>query len=145
MAQPLELEYGVWAKVKFVTIALPAFGIIGGVFKTRGLSDEAIVFLLAPLFVFCFVLSILATQFTTRRRARLADEAQTWRERESRLQLARERVVADQQDELRRIRQRQAAEQAQLLKSGGSKEQLGNLMDRHRAEYEELVRRQRLA
>lgn len=145
MAPSLNVEYRTLGKVKFVAIALPVLGTVGGILKMNGWSDVAMLSVVVPLLIAGFLLSGLTARLVAGRRVELDAEAAVWRERDIRLQRERERIVAEQQKELREMRLRQEAEQAELVRKRGSKEQLAALMNRHRAEYEDLLRRRRLA
>lgn len=122
--------YSVGRKVRFVSIALPAFGLVGGVARAMDWPEPLTSLTLIVVFVGSFLASILIAEAAERKRAELEE----WKRRDLRLQKLREESV-DQQKTLMKLLERQRAEMKELER------RQRELARRHRAEYEKLVRK----
>ena len=132
------LDFSIEAKVRFVATVLPILGAIGGIIRIAGGSDEVALVVVVPLLFVAFFGSKYSAAI---RKANLA-ERQMWSSRDVRLRDQRRVLIEAQQEDLRQLRLRQQAEQDRIMSGRPSTDQLKGMMERHRDEYEALVRRQ---
>jgi hypothetical protein len=132
------LDFGMEAKVRFVATVLPILGAIGGIIRIAGGSDEVALVVLVPLLFVAFFGSKYSGAI---RKANLAEQ-QMWSSRDVRLREQRQVLIEAQQEDLRQLRLRQQAEQNRIMTGRPSTDQLKGMMERHRDEYEALLRRQ---
>lgn len=132
------LDFSIEDKVRFVATVLPILGAIGGTIRIAGGSDEVALVVLVPLLFVAFFGSKYSGAI---RKANLA-ERQMWSSRDVRLREQRQTLIEAQQEDLRQLRLRQHAEQDRIMSGRPSTDQLKGMMERHRDEYEALLRRQ---
>ena len=130
-------EYGTLDKARFVAIALPLLGLMGGAMHTLGWSDQGRLLATVPILVGAFFASHLHAIDRVSRKSELAG----WQDRDARLRKDRESIVAGQQEELTKLRLRQESEQRELIRRRASGDELTGMMDRHRHEYEGMLRK----
>src|SRR5436305_10521174 len=119
-------------KIRFAAIAIPLLGAIGGLMRTMGWSEKATLVAILPPFLIAFLgWHLTLAYLESRSDARLLEQ-KLWAEREARLQQQMREAVAEQQEELRQLRRRQQEEQERLLNKRATREQLKQMMERHR-------------
>lgn len=129
-------------KLSFVAIVLPLLGVVGGLMRITGWSQEATLATVLPLLFMAFFVWRYATSHLEARVTASVVDREMWTERTERLERRRQELVASQQVELRQLRLRQQAEQDRLIAERASREELSLMMERHREEYEKLLERQ---
>lgn len=135
------VDFGTAAKLRFAAIVLPVLGTLGGVLKVNGQSDEVVLMVVVPLLFVGFFGWRLVAVLRSIRDLQARFEKQFWVERDARATRHLQDQFDAQGDELLKIRRRQQAEQDRMLSQNASTEQLANLMERHRGEYEALFNR----
>lgn len=128
-------------KIKFVAVTLPLLGIVGGVLRATGSSEQAVLVAVVPLLVLAFVGWRYGATIKRARGVASEAEQRMWEERDTRLRQSRQLIIDSQQEELRSLRVRQEAEQMQMMRERASAEQLARMMERHRDEYESILGR----
>jgi hypothetical protein len=132
------VDFSVQDKIRFVATVLPILGAIGGIIRIAGGSDAMALVVLVPLL---FVAFFGSKHLGGIREANLA-ERQMWSSRDVRLREQRRVLIEEQQEDLKQLRLRQQAEQDRIMSGRPSTDQLKGMMERHRDEYEALLRRQ---
>ena len=107
-ADPLDLD--IRGKLKFVALVIPVLGVIGGLIRMLGGSEQMTLLVVVPLLLIAFVVSKLPELRET------------------------------PQEDVRHLRRRQQAEQNRLMQERASTDQLKGMMERHRDEYEAFLR-----
>jgi septal ring factor EnvC (AmiA/AmiB activator) len=134
--QPLEYRAG--RKLRFVAVALPILGILGGVMRMMGLSEAATILVVSLLLAVGFGLSILSARMDARQEAEDAIDRTVWQERDHRLQLDRQALIEQQ---LKELAKRHRAEHEALIRYGASREQLTAMIEQHSGDWDELIER----
>lgn len=132
------VDFSIEDKIRFVATVLPILGAIGGTIRVAGGSGEVALVVAVPLLFVAFFGSKYSGGI---RKASLA-EREMWSSREVRLREQRRKLIEAQQEDLRQLRLRQQAEQDRIMSGRPSTDQLRGMMERHRDEYEALLRRQ---
>jgi len=140
-AKTLRFDPAATDKLRFVAIALPVFGALGGVLRALGRSDQVLLLFTIPLFIVVFLVWRFSMAVRVHRAAADAAERDFFQQREAQLRERLGRLVEAQQAELSELRRRQRTEQERLLQEQASREQLAVMMERHRSEYESILSR----
>lgn len=136
------LDFGPGDKIRFAATLLPILGTIGGLIRISGGSQQATLVVLVPLLFIAFFGWRYAVAVRETRRAVFAVEQEMWTSRDARLRGRRQQQIEAQQEELRQLRLRQQAEQDHLMRKQPSPDQLKQMMERHRDEYEAFLRQE---
>jgi len=138
----VSLDLGTRDKIRFVGTVLPILGTIGGIIRISGGSEQATLVALVPLLFVAFFGCRYLVAIRNIRRAAFADEEEMWISRDARLRAQHQEQIEAQQEKLRQLRLRQQAEQDRFMRERASPDQLKQMMERHRDEYEAFLRRQ---
>ena len=141
MDTSIGFDVGTRDKVRFAVTVLPLLGVLGGVLRATGSSEQATLVFAVPLMFVAFFGWRFALAIRRAREMATTAEQAMWAERDTRARSARQAAVDAQQEELRAIRVRQQAEQERLMRERAPTEQLRRMMERHRDEYEAVLRR----
>jgi len=132
------LEYDTRRKVRFVVVALPTLGILGGALRIVGLSETAALLVVSLLLTVAFALSVLSARMDAQQETADATDRSAWRERDQRLRVDREARIARQ---LKEVAERHRVEREALIHRGASREQLTAMIEHHSDDWDELIQR----